>query len=515
MIIKIFTFIFIEFLTYLCRKYGMKKFLFVLSVFFISFSLSAQSNSRQISDNSTQINSFGLKVDENEIRAVSDGLIEFENYGGPHNIIESADAIRGIGINLGNELKSQNMEEYRIIQPGAKYSIIHAVNSEQNELLNADILVFSETAGVDHIDNVRRILNGFLQTTYGYTYEEAQALSVFITIYNAVYRGQFKTFSDKYKTIVLENLSETDSGLSPNWEDWAAHTQIVIPLQDITENNVSPVDTSAISDDKVIETLRNTDDKGIEEREKIVDIKEREVEEATKKAQDAQKTSVQQKKEGNTASAKQSAQTSKQQQQIADRKRNETQTERQKIAEDKASIQTEKNENTETGIFGADKKGFYRLITVNSDTGKINLKSPANQIRNSDIFTLQNITIEGISYPQMFLAICGDNSGKSAVRLCLIDSTNLEIKKESEAKLSPSSELVSYKDDFFAVIEDNKKSYIAHFDKNLNMLHKSQIAVTASTPLNISASGLLVTDSEGNPCLLNLNDLSTIWQAGM
>ncbi len=493
----------------------MKKFLFILSVFFILFSLSAQENSNQTAENTAQINGGGLKVDENEIRAVSDDLIEFENYGGPHNIIESADAIRGIGINLGNELKNQDTKEYRVVQPGAKYSLIHAVNSEQNELLNADILLFSEAAGVDHIDNVRRILNGFLQTTYGYTYEEAQALSVFITIYNAVYRGQFKSFTDKYKAIVLENLSETDSGLSPLWEDWAGHTQIVIPLKDITDKNISPVDTSAISDDKVIETLRNTDDKGIEEREKIVDIKEREVEEATKKAQDAQKTSVQQKKEGNATGAKQSAQTSKQQQQIADKKRNETQTERQKIAEDKASVQTEKAGNHETGLFGADKKGFYRLITVDIDTGKVTLKSPVNQVKSKAVFTVSNVTVEGTSYPLMFIAICGENSGKSAVRLCLIDSTGLEIKKESTEKLSANSDLVPYKDNYFVVIEDNKKSYIAEFDKNLNMLHKSQIAVTASTPLNISSSGLLVTDSEGNPCLLNLNDLSTIWQAGM
>ena len=126
---------------------------------------------------------FALEIDENEIRAISQDAIEFENYGGPHNIIETAEAITGIGINLGNELKGQNtaeekqnkLEEYRTIFPGAKYSVIHAVNSENDNLLNADILIFSEAAGVDHIDNIRRILTGFLQAGYGYNYEEAKA----------------------------------------------------------------------------------------------------------------------------------------------------------------------------------------------------------------------------------------------------------------------------------------------------------------------------------------------------
>ena len=475
----------------------MKKSIFIFSLFFLSFAVSA------------------LEVDENEIQSVNGSLIEFDNYGGPHAVIESAEAITGIGRNLGNDLIRENIQETQRIHEGEKYSVIHAVNEKNNELLNADILIFSEVAGVDHIDNVRRIISGFLRSAYNYSEQDARALSTFITVYNAIYRGQFKNFLDKYKDIVLLNLSEEDSGLSENWEDWAGHTQIVIPLKDITEETVSPIDTGTISDDKVIETLRQTDDKAIEEREQIVDLKDREANEAQKKAQDAQKNAAQQKKEGNKTAAAQSAQNSKTQQQIADRKRNEVQAEKTAIAKDLESLKSSEPEDTQTGLFGADKKGFYRLITVNSQTGKINLKSPVTQIKSKAAFTVQNVNIDGTNYPLMYIAICGENSGKSAVRLCLIDGEKLELKKESSENVSADSDLVPYNDDFLVIIEESKKSYVAKFDKNLNVICKSSLTVTASTPLNLTASGLLVTDSDGNPALLSLSDLTTVWQSGM
>ncbi|MCR4733968.1 MAG: hypothetical protein K5829_03050, partial [Treponema sp.] len=114
-----------------------------------------------------------LEVDEDEIRSTPADTVEFENYGGPHSVIESAAAITGIGSALGTEL-AENIEEFRTIQPETKYSVIHAINEENDGLLNADIFILGENAGVDHITNLRRILTGFLMAAYNYNIDDAQ-----------------------------------------------------------------------------------------------------------------------------------------------------------------------------------------------------------------------------------------------------------------------------------------------------------------------------------------------------
>ena len=113
----------------------------------------------------------------------------------------------------------------------------------------------------------------------------------------------------------------------------------------------------------------------------------------------------------------------------------------------------------------------------------------------------------------MFIAVCGEKSGKSAIRLCLIDSESLELKAQSTEMLSETSDLVPYNDKYFVIIQDGKKYYVAAYDKSLALKSKSSIEVTPTTPLNLTDHGLLVTDSKGNPCMLNLDDLRTIWQS--
>ena len=46
---------------------------------------------------------------------------------------------------------------------------------------------------------------------------------------------------------------------------------------------------------------------------------------------------------------------------------------------------------------------------------------------------------------------------------------------------------------------------------DLNIKSKSSIAVKESTPINISQDGILISDSSGKNQLLNLQDLTSIW----
>ena len=104
-----------------------------------------------------------LNVDEVELKVPgSVDSVQFENYGGPHAHIDSAQAIVNIGAGLGRHVALDvDLTEY--YEPSAKYSLIHVVDPSVSEGRDADILVLNENAGVDHIKNLRRIVTGFLQ----------------------------------------------------------------------------------------------------------------------------------------------------------------------------------------------------------------------------------------------------------------------------------------------------------------------------------------------------------------
>ena len=461
-----------------------------------------------------------IEVDEAELQVSGSDGIQFENYGGPYAVIETVDAITGIGRSLGQEVAAA-LETPATIQPGAKYTLVHAIDMQSQGALDADILLLNETAGVDHIKNLRRIIAGYLESAYGYNPHDASLVATFVTIYNAVYRNQMENFTAKYKDIVLQYLSAEKVGLSTNWQDWPGKTQIVIPLNDVN-GGLSSVDTTAISDEKVKEALQEEADKGIDEREALASLKERESEDATEKAQTAQKAAAQERKDGDKTAAAKSAQESKAQQNLADRKATEARTDRQEIAKDKeviaaSQVETDVVPHYLTGLFVVDdKKGMYRLVTVDADTGKKVRLSPVTQVRSRTVYGVSGITIvkedgKSETFPEMYLAVCGENSGKSAVKLCLIDTVSMELQKQSEETLAEGTALVPYNDVFFAVVQEGAECFAAAFDKNLTMVKKSVLPIKPTSPFNITDRGVLVTDVNGNPRLLDVRDLTTLW----
>lgn len=226
-----------------------------------------------------------LEVDEDEIRSIGNEVVTFENYMGPHAYIETVDAIRSIGSGLGSQVAS-NLNAQAEYGRGAKYSVIHAIDPSEKSKYDADILFINENAQVDHIRNLRRIIQGYLMVAYGYNLNDAATVSTFVTVYNAVYRKNLDVFKQRYKNVVVQNLTADKCGLSTKWDEWPGNSQIVIPLFDLN-SNLSAVDTSAISDKKVIDSMREADDRGVDERKNMVDIKEREAEDYANKAQKA------------------------------------------------------------------------------------------------------------------------------------------------------------------------------------------------------------------------------------
>ena len=233
---------------------------------------------------------FSLEVARDELRSVTE-TIEFINYTGPHTVIQSVDEIRGIGLRLATAVNKNNL-----MAPGTSgsqnlYYVIHAVDPNTKEKLDADILIIGENAQVDHVQNLRRILSSYLSSAYDYSRQDADTLAHFITIYNAVYRSKMDVFNAKYKALVTGYLQQEKVGLSVNYVDWPGKTQIVIPLLDLS-GGLSTVDTTIISDKSVVDSMREADGKEIDVRKDMVDLKEREADAAREEAQSSQKEAV-------------------------------------------------------------------------------------------------------------------------------------------------------------------------------------------------------------------------------
>ncbi|HOV13962.1 MAG TPA: P83/100 family protein [Spirochaetota bacterium] len=216
---------------------------------------------------------FSLTVDEGEIN-LKDTNIEFINYRGTYRYTETLFEIKSIGTRLATGVKDDN----NIFRYFMKYSIVHAIDNETSDLYDAAIFFIDSDAKVDHIRNVRAIISAYLEKKFGYSAKDSTTLATFVTIYNAVNKGNLDFFKSKYKPIVINNLNAENCGMSTKYFDWPGKTQIVIPLTDTAKKgNLSSLDTTELTDKKVIDELRKKDDKGIEERKDMTNLKEKEI----------------------------------------------------------------------------------------------------------------------------------------------------------------------------------------------------------------------------------------------
>jgi hypothetical protein len=229
---------------------------------------------------------FAIEVDRKELESGDAGkAIEFINYTGPQTVISSIEEIRGIGSSLGaTAVKTGSAGD------PARYYVIHAVDAAVKEGLDADILILGPLAGVDHIDNLRRIIGSYLSAAYGYSEKDSSTLATFITVYNAVYRGKLEAFKSRYKPLVVSNLHAEKAGLSVRYDEWPGRSEIVIPLSDPRlSGTISSIDTTAISGKEVVEKIKEDKGTATDTRKSMADIKEREGDAAQTRADTSQK----------------------------------------------------------------------------------------------------------------------------------------------------------------------------------------------------------------------------------
>jgi hypothetical protein len=238
-----------------------------------------------------------IGVDVNELKTGT--KVEFVDYTGPIDIFQTDLDIRGIGRSLAGQV----LRGSTVAALGSKYSAIHAVDKAEPDKFGADIISLDKDARVNAIANVRRIVSAYVETLYQYPRRDADLLALFVSYYNAVYRGNLAYMNGKYKSVVLSHLVKEKVGISTKYYDWPGQTQLVIPLNENPTRDIFGVlNSSEITGKAVIEQLKAQPDKGVQERTAIVDLKQQEVDkaravieaEAKKLAEQKQKTAEQQ-----------------------------------------------------------------------------------------------------------------------------------------------------------------------------------------------------------------------------
>jgi hypothetical protein len=317
---------------------------------------------------------------------------------------------------------------------------------------------------------------------------------------------------------------------------------------------LSSIDTSAISDSRVIEELRKEDDLGVEQRRDMVDLKEREAAEAEQRAQ-SQREAIREEERRNNQERQNITQErqninqerqrteedreagritqdeSTRRQQDLDRREQETnqreqetnqrreeaqrledfseqkteeaQQDRRSIAEDQQSSIAQE-EDTSGGLIGImierqDSK-MGRLVRLNRDDGR--------ELRRSPLDSVHVRTITFIS--GKVLAIAGENRGNGAVRLIEINQNSLEMIKQGDDDLHPESLLWVNGSDIYAITADlsDNSYYLGRFDTNLVLRAKSGIKVHPNASVAIQDGRLLTQRDNGAVLILNPADLT-------
>jgi hypothetical protein len=511
--------------------------------------------------------------------------VTFINYEGPHGRIDTLAQIREIGYSLGTAIRNGDA---RAGGPG-RYFVIHSVSSPEGAKIDADIFGLGIDVGVDHIRNLRVVIQGYLEAAYGYSAADAALLAEYVTIYNAVFRGNWDYFQNRYKTAVVEYLSSDKVGVSIRFDEWPGQTLMLIPLGSGAPGSLSALDTGALTPPEVTEKLRKDDDMGIDQRKDMVDLKEREAGEAEQRAalqreaiaeeeaeiargqeevqeerqqlqQDRQqlqeeraaieeeRQQLQQAEAAGEISPKEAAQAEKalaareeaadqqeealdqqeetldqrgeelarqdealeerreearQDEALAEQKIDEAQAERVEIARDQQELinRTPPQESAITGVVMVrlfTDSPLGSLIRMDPATGQV-LKASALNTVNVRTFT----TLGG-----KMLAIAGENRGGGAVRLIEIDPQTLEMVKQGDDNIAPTSLLWFRGNDLYAIISSGDSLYLARFNPDLVREAQSTATVHPYGTLSFNGDSILIQRSNGSITVLNAGDLT-------
>ena len=147
-----------------------------------------------------------LEVDRTELKTDASVRIEFQNFEGTPEKVETVDQIRG---HRQRSRKGRGSRRRKI--PGNP----RGRSEDRDRPRRGPFHPREGGCGRPHQETSAYILAGYLSSAFGYADRDALVLAEFVTVYNAVYRNNLDYFKTRFKPLVLANLSREKAGLSP------------------------------------------------------------------------------------------------------------------------------------------------------------------------------------------------------------------------------------------------------------------------------------------------------------
>lgn len=477
---------------------------------------------------------FALEVDEEEIKSKTG--ISFTNRkqrGGGDTVAE----IKGIGRKMAKTGGS------------GSYTVIHAVG-EGDDKFDADIIVIGKDARVDHIKNVRRIIAAYLEERYDYSPEEAKSLATFVTYYNGFYRQKMEYFKEHYKPVVTRHLSAKNAGLALTYKGWPGKSRIIIPLS----GDERP-DAGKIGEKEVMEKVRK-EEKGTKDREEITKLQEKEVKKEDERVKEERKEIaarkerlIEEKKKLEEIKdpgekAKKEEEIKKEEETIKkdeeklvkeerkiEEKRSEITENKQNIRDDQTKVERRnetpaqresrldakekelKENRKEDGVFGGklyylrvrdySTDGKYRndFYIIDPKNRKVKVKSPYSGIvgKKFDIVDKDVVVI-------------GERRTATTTQhyLVLLDGETLVDKAYGSDEVFWRGFVEVRDGEIYAVLNKNGTFYLGKFDKNLQLLQKSEVALHEDTFFSFYEDTIYVNGADRKIEVLNRADLKAV-----
>jgi hypothetical protein len=479
-----------------------------------------------------------LELDREELEDTAGVDIEFENYEGPVDQIDSRDAIRGIGAVLGRQTRSGGTGDY-----DGRYRVRRIVGDQSDPRLAADIVTLGAAARVDHIENLRRILAGYLQESWDYNQSDADLLARFVTIYNAVNRGAMQVFEARYREAVANALDPQRAGLATSYREWAGQSQIVIPLREGREPGaLDAVDPGQLIDVGVIEELRTRADLGIEDRKAIIDFVERVIDEREQAIEEERAelsqeqeaiddrqqeiaeeiTELEQPENGDpqddapedsdpeeTARRDERVAELEAEQEELSRQEDQIQEREEQLEEEAAEVEELSNRVDELYEETAEDQEALSEGQTPPELVPFVLVVPGDEFELAVVNFLEAAVAGEQTVPladrtvtsfQGGLVVAHQNSG----RLLLLDEGSLGIVAESDARVVPGSRIVTVRGDLYTVVPRDGTFYVGQFDGQLVLQRRSAEPVLPDTDIVLREDEILVQGEDGALRVLSL-----------
>jgi hypothetical protein len=518
---------------------------------------------------------WGIEVDRDEITSVNPEKVNFINYEGPHAFINTRDEIVGIGRRLGTTIG----EEPATVRFYGKYRVIHVVEPEEAIGFDADVYIIEPEAEVDHVNNVRLMLSGYLQSAYDYSEQDSALLAEYVTYYNAIYRGDMGYLREKYKDAVMQHVAESNVGIAVVYSDWPGNTRMLIPLTGVpVEGRLGTLDSEELANREVTEELRQREDRGVEPRKGMVELQEREVDEAREELdereevleqeeqqleeerrqideereeaaaeleteeddqriaaieeEEAERDEREEELEAREDEIQEERQEIEEERQAVEEREDRLAEERERIAEDEREIiaEEEAEEEDERVAQGPQDEGaqpetarpdleqtvhFLQIFEREGEPlGQIVRFDPRNGERLAGSALNSIRGREYYTFNDHVLVVAGRTNRGGAVRLMLLDRETLDTATEADQDVFHDTAVLVREDAVYAVVNDGGGTYLGRFGQDLELEARSEEAVTRYTTVRYVAGRVYVQAASGEILGLAPDDLSVVATVG-